>query len=153
MTAFSINGNTYSDDGSSARDMRNGGFRRWMLALMADFMSVLSGILVTLGGGDAVVINYSTVTPSSGDTVSFSSGQSRVRIKPAADLATLTVELPPGPTDGQICEISTVGHAIATLTVTGAAAETVTGGTLGLAANGGISFMFCDPDNSWDRRF
>lgn len=40
MTAVTINGNTYSDDGSSARDMDNGGFRTWLLPMIGDAATV-----------------------------------------------------------------------------------------------------------------
>lgn len=40
MTAVTINGNTYSDDGSSSRDMDNGGFRTWLLPMIGDTATV-----------------------------------------------------------------------------------------------------------------
>ena len=36
MTQVTINGNTYSDDGSSAKDMLNGGHRQWFFPLVSD---------------------------------------------------------------------------------------------------------------------
>lgn len=39
MTNVVINGNTYSDDGSAARDMRSGGHRSWLLPMLADAMT------------------------------------------------------------------------------------------------------------------
>ena len=36
MTQTTFNGNSYSDDGSQPRDMRNGGWRNWLLPMMAD---------------------------------------------------------------------------------------------------------------------
>lgn len=36
MTSVVLNGNAYSDDGSQSRDMRNGGYRNWLLPMMAD---------------------------------------------------------------------------------------------------------------------
>ena len=36
MTSTVLNGNAYSDDGSQSRDMRNGGYRNWLIPMMAD---------------------------------------------------------------------------------------------------------------------
>ena len=38
MTTVIFNGNAYSDDGSASRDMQNGGFRIWLLAMIRDQM-------------------------------------------------------------------------------------------------------------------
>ena len=38
MTHVVVNGNAYSDDGSSSRDMRQGGFRNWLLPMISDQM-------------------------------------------------------------------------------------------------------------------
>lgn len=38
MTQSTLNGNTYSDDGSAARDMQGGGVRNWLLPMMSDAM-------------------------------------------------------------------------------------------------------------------
>jgi hypothetical protein len=40
MTTTTINGNAYSDDGTAARDMRNGGHKLWLLPLVADVATV-----------------------------------------------------------------------------------------------------------------
>lgn len=39
MTAITINGNAYSDDGSQSRDMRGGGHESWLLPMLADTMT------------------------------------------------------------------------------------------------------------------
>lgn len=36
MTQATLNGNTYSDDGTAARDMTNGGHRTWLLPMLSD---------------------------------------------------------------------------------------------------------------------
>lgn len=36
MTQVVLNGNAYSDDGSSSRDMQYGGFRQWLLPMLSD---------------------------------------------------------------------------------------------------------------------
>lgn len=38
MTQIVVNDNAYSDDGSTSRDMRLGGFRQWLLPMIADQM-------------------------------------------------------------------------------------------------------------------
>ena len=40
MTSVTINGNTYSDDGSAAKDMRAGGHKLWLLPMVADVAAV-----------------------------------------------------------------------------------------------------------------
>lgn len=42
MTSVVFNGNAYSDDGSQSRDMRNGGYRNWMLPMLSDVVVDLS---------------------------------------------------------------------------------------------------------------
>lgn len=45
MTQVTANGNTYSDDGTTARDMRSGGFRTWLLAMLSDVMTVANNAI------------------------------------------------------------------------------------------------------------
>jgi hypothetical protein len=40
MTQTTINGNTYSDDGTASKDMRNGGHKLWLLPMVADVAAV-----------------------------------------------------------------------------------------------------------------
>lgn len=42
MTAVTINGNAYSDDGSESRDMQGFGYRSWLLPMLADTMTRVS---------------------------------------------------------------------------------------------------------------
>ncbi len=46
MTQITALGNTYSDDGTAARDMQSGGHRKWLLQMLSD---VMAQILVYLG--------------------------------------------------------------------------------------------------------
>lgn len=41
-----VNGNAYSDDGSSSRDFRNGGHLLWLFPLLSDVMTVMSGAVI-----------------------------------------------------------------------------------------------------------
>jgi hypothetical protein len=47
MTQVTVNGQTYCDDGSGGHDLRNGGFRLWLLKLIADVMTRVAGIDAT----------------------------------------------------------------------------------------------------------
>lgn len=55
MTAVTINGNAYSDDGSQSRDMRGFGYRDWLLPMLSDTMTVAAaiGASVTAAAGSA----------------------------------------------------------------------------------------------------
>lgn len=50
MTVINVNGNTYSDDGSTSKDMNEGGFRTWLFPLIQDVMSFISASLTALAG-------------------------------------------------------------------------------------------------------
>lgn len=43
MTQVTVNGNTYSDDGTTTKDMNNGGFRTWLFPMIQDTMTDTSG--------------------------------------------------------------------------------------------------------------
>ena len=55
MTAVTINGNAYSDDGSQSRDMRGFGYRDWLLPMLSDTMTEAAaiGASVTAAAGSA----------------------------------------------------------------------------------------------------
>ena len=55
MSNVTLNGNGYSDDRSQSRDMRYGGYRNWLVPMMSDVMSEVSGVgaLVTAAAGSA----------------------------------------------------------------------------------------------------
>jgi hypothetical protein len=42
MSTVTLNGNTYSDDGTQARDMTNGGHRDWLLLMLSDAVADLA---------------------------------------------------------------------------------------------------------------
>lgn len=44
MTGVTVNGHSYSDDGSSSRDMRDGGHRAYLLPMVSDTMAVIAGL-------------------------------------------------------------------------------------------------------------
>ncbi|MBP8814775.1 MAG: hypothetical protein KBH10_13585 [Laribacter sp.] len=50
MTKIVVNGNEYSDDGSSAKDMRNGGHRRFLLPMIGDCIADVDAIRAVASG-------------------------------------------------------------------------------------------------------
>jgi len=44
MTQVTLNGNEYSDDGTAARDLTNGGHRLWLLAMLSDAITDLDAV-------------------------------------------------------------------------------------------------------------
>lgn len=55
MTAVTINGHAYSDDGSQSRDMQGFGYRDWLLPMLSDTMTEVAviGASVTAAAGSA----------------------------------------------------------------------------------------------------
>jgi hypothetical protein len=148
MTQVIVNGNTYSDDGSSSKDMRNGGHRQWLLPMISDTMVVINSIL-----GGSFVVSFTLVRPTTGQTITAGTGLGAFVIDPAGTIATLNVGLPPGPTEGQIFELST-SQAITTITVTSPdVGHIVQRGTDLLAPGGGMSWRYSAADTTWHRRF
>ena len=96
--------------------------------------------------------NYSYQTPSGGATLTATAHLAAYVLEPAASLASLTVVLPPNANDGDVFEIATTAT-ITALTVSPAAGQSVKGGSLMLAANGGIAFRFRAANSTWYRRF
>lgn len=110
---------------------------------------------VTAGGHQAGAPcggNYSYQQPASGATLTATAYLAAYVLDPAATLATLTVVLPPAANDGQFFELSTT-QAISALTLSPAAGQTVGGGTLLLAANGGAGWRYVAANSTWYRRF
>lgn len=51
MASVTINGNSYSDDGTAGRDMRNGGHRQWLLPMLNDLMVETKKVAEVVAGG------------------------------------------------------------------------------------------------------
>jgi hypothetical protein len=71
--------------------------------------------------------SYGYATPLTGATLTMGQYQQRLIINPAGTIATLTVNLPPTPLDGQLASMSTT-HTISSLTV-----QTTDGSSLAVA--------------------
>jgi len=100
----------------------------------------------------AIGANYAYQTPASGATLTAPAYLAAYVLEPAATLASLTIVLPPSANDGDVFEIGST-RTITALSVSPAAGQTVTGGSLMLAANGGISFRYRAANSTWYRRY
>ena len=56
MTHIVVNGNAYSDDGSASRDMRQGGYRLWLLPMVGDQMQEVRDIGQSATGAAAAAV-------------------------------------------------------------------------------------------------
>lgn len=99
---------------------------------------------VPLGGA---TVGYARSAPTDGATVTADAGERVRQLVPAGTLATLTVEMPPDPEDGQPYELRT-SQAITALTVTSADAI-VAGAPAGMAANSSIRGLYVAGDDTW----
>lgn len=109
----------------------------------------------TAGGrqvGGSSATSYSYQQPATGATLTAPAYLGAYVVDPAGTLASLTVVMPPGANDGQLFEIST-SQAITALSVSPAAGQTVNGGSLLLAANGGCGWRYRAANSTWYRRF
>lgn len=51
MTQITVNGNVYSDDGTAARDMTNGGHRAWLLPMVGDVLVSSNATIAAAAAG------------------------------------------------------------------------------------------------------
>lgn len=87
-------------------------------------------------------------TPSAGNTVNVNnSGHIRLILNPATTLATLTVTLPSGASDGDVVEICS-SQIITTLTLNGG---TIVGAIAALAVGGFATYVYSATADSWFR--
>lgn len=92
-----------------------------------------------------VVVQYSV--PTTGQTVVMASNIGRLVLNPAGLLATLTLTVPPLPTNGQKVSISST-QAITAITINGG---TIVGTITTLAIGGFADFVFSSDTASWLR--
>jgi hypothetical protein len=149
MTQVTFNGNTYSDDGTAALDMLNGAFRQNVVPMIGDLMTDINAELI-LGAVAAPTVSHQT--PTTGATLTATSGQGGYEIDPAGTLATLNVVLPPSPVDGQVFSLWT-SKALTALAVTAPGGASVNGGALLLTANGGAAWRYRSANTTWYRRY
>lgn len=96
--------------------------------------------------GGTVSIQYAA--PTTGTTVTMTSGVQSLILNPAGTIATLTVTLPSSPANGAAVDIRSTQQVTA-ITVQGAGAETITGATGQLNANGRMTFLYRSSDTTW----
>jgi hypothetical protein len=90
-----------------------------------------------------------TVTaPTTGSTVTMSTGQHTLYLSNGSTLTALTVKLPPSPANGQLVTLIPTG-AITTLTVQTAAGTAITGAPTAGVANTGINMRFINGVWNW----
>jgi hypothetical protein len=147
MTQVLVNGNVYSDDGSTPNDMQNGGHRQHLLPMVSDLMVVINALV-----GGSFGFTFQFQRPLTGATLTAPTGLGAFLIQPAGPIATLNIVLPPTPGNGQIFEIST-NQTIATVNITAPAAVPVRGSGQMLTAGGGMSWRYNTSDTTWYRRF
>ncbi len=93
------------------------------------------------------------IRPTSGNTITATSGQDTFVVDPVAELGSLHVVLPPTPRNGQIFEVSST-KTIDAFNVLPGSGETVLGpGPFILSANGGVAWRYLVANTTWYRRF
>jgi hypothetical protein len=87
------NGNSYSDAGETAKDMRDGGHRAWLLAMLSDVMVSINALIT-----GAFTTNVRTVTGTGAQTVAQSD---HIIVWNPTTPADVTFALPTSPTTGE----------------------------------------------------
>ena len=87
--------------------------------------------------------------PTTGQTVTVTTGDTWLLITPAGTLATLTVTLPTDRTDGQIVRV--ISSQILTALTVGGAGTTVNGAPTTMSANGFFEMAYSATLNAWYR--
>jgi hypothetical protein len=107
----------------------------------ADAQSLVSGLFA---GGTADLPQYSS--PATGATVSIADGTTLLVVDNSSLLATLTVNLPPNPIDGQRAVIAS-GAGVTLLTISGNG-RTIKGALAALSANGWVRYAYSATANA-----
>lgn len=85
--------------------------------------------------------------PTAGQTISANNATQQLLLEPAGTLATLTVNLPASPIDGQICSI-TSSQIITALTL-GAGANSIVAAITALVLGGTATYIYRASNTSW----
>src|SRR5471032_2193613 len=71
MTQLVVNGNPYSDDGSTPQDMRNGGHRKWELPMISDAMvDMATRLAASLAAQSAAATSQAVAAASAASALS-----------------------------------------------------------------------------------
>ena len=88
MTIVTVNGNTYSDDGSTSKDMQNGGFRSYLLPMVSDTMTdTAAKVAAAAASAAAAAVSASTAVSGPG-----SNGTSTTSLTVALGTQSLTIQ-------------------------------------------------------------
>lgn len=90
-------------------------------------------------------------TTAAGGTVNIPQGTSTYMLEPGSTLATLTVNLPPNPADGQQCVIATYNVVTALTMGVQTASATIVGAATAAAANASYGYQYRATSNKWYR--
>lgn len=89
MTQASINGHLYSDDGSTARDMRDGGHRTWLLPMIADTAAVAAALSGAAADAEADAAAADASASAAAGSASAAAGSAADAAASAASVAAL----------------------------------------------------------------
>lgn len=96
---------------------------------------------------------YQYAQPVNAATVTMNPGIINLILDPVAELATLTVNLPLAPLDGQVARMGS-SNILAGLTVNAGTGATVSGGTAMIVfASGGLGFIYRATNTNWYRMY
>lgn len=108
----------------------------------------LSGFVLINPSTQQVLSTKTILTPASGNTVTLTSGVLRTILKPAATLATLTVNMPASPVNNQLQTVTTT-HVITSLTVGSAGSDTIVAAPTTLALGQSFTMIYDLGTTSW----
>lgn len=89
MTQVTVNGNTYSDDGTTAKDMEAGGFRTNLLKMVSDLMVNIAANLVTAAGSVTAAAQQVTLATTQANAAAASAASAVAA--PGTNATTTTV--------------------------------------------------------------
>lgn len=109
MTAATVNGHVYSDDGSAARDMRDGGHRQWLLPMIADTAAVATALSAA-----AAAAGDSAVAAAAAALAAAASESTATDAAAAAEAAAASVEALPSRAGhgGQVLQVNAAATAL-----------------------------------------
>lgn len=136
---------------ASLTDMMGAGNQAAALALLglsgAGAPASIGVATLTINGG-IVIADYDYETPANAGTVTIPAGAPREVINQGSSLATLTVNLPTGPVDGQECAILAT-HAVGTVTFAAGGTLSVSGAPAALTANQWLWGLYRAANTTW----
>lgn len=156
MTQVTVNSQSYSDDGTTARDMRNMGHAQWFLRFISDFMIDVAAKLVTAAGhvstagasasaaaaSAATAINAPGTQATSSTSLTVGTGPQSLTVQTGKSLATgmfLMIASTASPSNWMLAQVTSYDSGTGALAVTVATlggAGTFTAWTVSLSTPG-----------------